>query len=36
MVYKHLGDWECVDTERDYNHLNKLWENNKAFWKNWK
>jgi glucose-1-phosphate cytidylyltransferase len=36
MVYKHLGDWECVDTERDYNHLNKLWDEGQAFWKLWK
>lgn len=36
MVYKHLGKWECVDTERDHNYLNKLWKNDKAFWKNWK
>ncbi len=33
MVYRHPGQWECVDTERDYKHLNKLWENNEAFWK---
>ena len=36
MVYKHLGNWDCIDHERDVNHLNKLWENNKAFWKLWK
>ncbi len=35
MVYKHDGNWECVDTERDLNHLNKTWNGNKAFWKNW-
>lgn len=35
MVYKHPGKWECVDTERDLLHLNKLWNNNKAFWKSW-
>ena len=33
MVYKHLGNWECVDTERDLKHLNKLWNEGKAFWK---
>ena len=32
MVYKHTGNWECVDTERDLNHLNKIWGNNNAFW----
>ena len=35
MVYKHSGLWECVDTERDLIHLNKLWESGNAFWKKW-
>ncbi|MCU0285253.1 MAG: sugar phosphate nucleotidyltransferase, partial [Acidobacteria bacterium] len=35
MVYQHQGFWECVDTERDLNHLNKLWNENKANWKLW-
>ncbi|MFX1328519.1 MAG: glucose-1-phosphate cytidylyltransferase [Promethearchaeota archaeon] len=35
MVYKHKGNWACMDHERDVNHLNKLWNNNKAFWKIW-
>ena len=35
MVYKHSGNWECVDNERDLNHLNKLWTNDNAFWKRW-
>ena len=35
MVYEHTGFWECVDTERDLNHLNKLWNENKASWKVW-
>ena len=35
MVYKHLGSWECVDTDRDLAHLNKLWKENNAFWKVW-
>jgi glucose-1-phosphate cytidylyltransferase len=34
MVYKHHTDWECVDTERDLKHLNKLWSENNAFWIN--
>ena len=33
MVYKHKGQWECVDHARDLAHLNKLWSENKAFWK---
>ena len=35
MVYKHEGNWECMDHERDVQHLNKLWDTNKAFWKVW-
>ena len=36
MVYKHEGNWECMDHERDVIHLNELWKNNNAFWKVWK
>ncbi|MHA1284392.1 MAG: glucose-1-phosphate cytidylyltransferase [Promethearchaeota archaeon] len=36
MVYKHAGNWECMDHERDVLHLNKLWNTNQAFWKVWK
>lgn len=36
MVYKHLKNWECIDTERDLQYLNKIWDDNKAFWKVWK
>lgn len=35
MVYKHDGNWECMDHERDVEHLNALWNSNKAFWKKW-
>ena len=35
MVYNHKENWECMDTERDVIHLNKLWVSNKAFWKVW-
>lgn len=35
MTYKHKGFWECADTMRDLEHLNKLWNENKAFWKIW-
>ena len=35
MVYKHEGQWECMDHERDVDHLNSIWVNNKAFWKKW-
>jgi len=36
MTFKHEGFWECADTVRDVNHLNKLWNNNEAKWKVWK
>jgi len=35
MVYKHEGLWECIDHERDVVFLNKLWNDNQAFWKIW-
>ncbi len=34
-VYQHRGFWQCVDTPREYNTLNQLWDNNKAPWKIW-
>lgn len=34
-VYKHDGLWICMDNERDMNYINKLWKENKAFWKVW-
>ena len=35
MVYKHQGKWACMDTPRDMDYLNKLWNTGKAFWKVW-
>lgn len=35
MIYKHHGQWACMDTPRDMDYLNKLWSENKAFWKKW-
>jgi glucose-1-phosphate cytidylyltransferase len=35
MTYLHRREWECADTVRDVNHLNKLWEKDQAFWKVW-
>jgi len=35
MVYKHDGQWACMDHERDVENLNNLWDSNKAFWKVW-
>jgi len=33
MVYKHPGFWHPMDTSRDYNLLNKLWQEKQAPWK---
>lgn len=35
MLYQHSGKWACMDHERDVVYLNKLWKDNKAFWKVW-
>jgi glucose-1-phosphate cytidylyltransferase len=35
MTYKHEGFWECADTVRDVEHLNKLWASGQAAWKIW-
>jgi len=35
MVYNHKGSWECMDTLRETEHLNQLWDAKKAFWKVW-
>ncbi len=36
MVYKHRGFWACMDTLRDMEYLNKIWDDGKARWKIWK
>jgi glucose-1-phosphate cytidylyltransferase len=36
MVYDHPGSWECMDTLRETEHLNELWNQGNAFWKVWK
>ena len=33
--YIHLGDWQCMDTLKEKNKLEALWQSGKAFWKNW-
>ena len=33
MAYKHEKFWQCMDTLRDKNLLNKLWNENRAPWK---
>ena len=35
MVYKHDKFWACMDTIRDTEYLNNLWNNNQAEWRTW-
>jgi len=35
MAYKHDGFWQPMDTLRDKNYLEKLWDSGKAPWKLW-
>jgi glucose-1-phosphate cytidylyltransferase len=35
MVYKHQGFWACMDTLRDMEYLNKIWDAGQAKWKIW-
>ena len=35
MAYKHPGFWQCMDTMRDKNTLEKLWDSGNAPWKLW-
>lgn len=32
MIFKHEGFWACMDTIRDMEYLNELWNSNKAEW----
>ena len=34
-AYKHYGFWQPMDTLREKNILNNLWDNNNAPWKQW-
>lgn len=34
-AYKHHGFWQCMDTMRDKQKLDQLWESDKAPWKVW-
>ena len=33
MAFHHNGFWQCMDTKRDYDNLEKLWRSKKAPWK---
>jgi glucose-1-phosphate cytidylyltransferase len=34
-AFKHTGFWQPLDTLRDKNYLEELWDSDNAFWKNW-
>jgi len=34
-VYKHEGFWQCMDTYREFELLNRMWDEGKAPWKTW-
>lgn len=36
MAYRHEGYWQCMDTWRDMQYLNRLWKSGRAPWKIWK
>ena len=36
MAYKHHGYWQCMDTKRDHDLLESLWDNDEAPWYIWK
>lgn len=35
MAYRHNGFWQCMDTLRDKQKLEKMWAEGKAPWKVW-
>ncbi len=35
MSYEHTGYWQCMDTKREKDILEKLWESGQAPWKKW-
>ena len=35
VAYRHDGFWKCMDTLRDKNQLEEMWNSNNAKWKVW-
>lgn len=35
MAYFHDGFWQCMDTKREKDLLEKMWSENQAPWKTW-
>lgn len=34
-AYQHKGFWQCMDTYRDFQHLNEIWNSGNVPWKIW-
>jgi glucose-1-phosphate cytidylyltransferase len=34
-IYRHRGFWQCMDTYRDFEILNNMWNNNQRHWAVW-
>jgi glucose-1-phosphate cytidylyltransferase len=35
MAFRHDAFWQCMDTLREKNILQKMWESDSAPWKTW-
>lgn len=35
MAFQHFGFWHCMDTIRDRNSLERMWQKNQAVWRVW-
>ena len=35
MAYRHEGFWKCMDTQREKQQLEEMWQSGKAPWKIW-
>ena len=35
MAYKHTGFWQCMDSQKEKNKLEELWNSGNAPWKKW-
>ena len=35
QVFRHTGFWHCMDTYRDFEVLNKMWNSQNPPWKLW-
>jgi len=34
-AFRHQGFWQCMDTLRERDHLEGLWQSGTAAWKSW-